>query len=205
MASKRENLLRETWAALDRHELRLLLNARYDGPGQYDDRASNPNTLYLPEAREPCRIVLHFRGGRINSVERGPAFDAAEWERVCHEIEHAVLAGPTIVGRDFSFSGFRVPGTWRGERSGVQLLPPPADAPRAPVEMAEHPFLLEFPLRGAGESLVTNFRRMRTHRSLTLLLNVLLARGVSYYQPFRNEHCWARTGREGDQCIFQWV
>jgi hypothetical protein len=57
-----------------------------------------------------------------------------------------MLGGTVKIGRDYSFSGFRVAGSWRGDRSGLQILPPPEQAPRAPVEIAEHPFILEFPV-----------------------------------------------------------
>ncbi len=95
---------------------------------------------FLPLAGSSCRIVLTFSDKKIVAIEPGPAFDAAEWERVSEEIEKSIFAGPLKVGREYSFSSFRVPGWWRGDRSGVQILPPPDDAPRAHVEMAEHPY-----------------------------------------------------------------
>jgi hypothetical protein len=179
-----ENLLRETWANLDSQELRLLLNKRiHGGSGQFDGRDTNPNKFYLPLARASCRVALTFRDKKIIAVEPGPAFDAAEWQKIADEIESAILVGPPKVGREYSFSGFRVPGSWRGLRSGVQILPPAPEAPRAPVEMAEHPFILEFPIIGApNDDLwpITNHRRIREHRRLTLLLNVLLTARVSF-------------------------
>ena len=45
------NLLRQSWADLDSHELRLLLDKRIGGPGQYDGRPENPDRFYLPRAR----------------------------------------------------------------------------------------------------------------------------------------------------------
>jgi hypothetical protein len=187
-----ENLLRETWANLDSHELRLLLDQRIGGPGQYDGRDANPNKLYLPLARESCRVGLTFRGKKIVAIEPGPAFDATEWQKIADEVESAILVGPSKVGREYSFSSFRVPGSWRGARSGVQILPPPPEAPSAPHEMAAHPFILEFPIIGARDDLwpITNHRRMREHRRLTLLLDVLLTARVSF-EPRRAEHFWA--------------
>jgi hypothetical protein len=131
-------------------------------------------------------------GKKIIAVEPGPAFDAAEWQKLADEIESTILVGPPKVGREYSFSGFRVLGSWRGLRSGVQILPPAPEAPRAPVEMAAHPFILEFPIIGAPNDLwpITNHRRMREHRRLTLLLNVLLTARVSFH-PRRSEHFWA--------------
>jgi len=195
-----ENLLRGTWVNLNSHELRLLLNERIGGPGQFDGREAAPNKFYLPLAREACRVTLTFRGKEIVAVEPGPAFDAAEWQKIAGEIESAILAGASKIGREYSFSSFRVPGSWRGARSGVQILPAASQAPRAPVEMAEHPFILEFPIIGAPDDLwpITNYRRMREHRRLALLLNALLTARISF-EPRRSEHFWAYVpAAEGD-------
>jgi hypothetical protein len=187
-----ENLLRETWSNLDSQELRLLLNQRIGGSGQFDNLATNPNKLYLPLAGDACKIVLTFKGARIIAVEAGPAFDSVQWKTICDEIENTILVGQQKVGREYSFCSHRVEGSWRGARSGMQILPPPPEAPRAPVEMAAHPFILEFPIRGAPDDLwaITNHRRMREHRRLSLVLNVLLTARISF-EPRRSEHFWA--------------
>jgi hypothetical protein len=192
LAGMAENLLLETWANLDSHELRLLLDKRIGGPGQFDGRDANPDRFYLPLARASCRVVLTFQDKKITAIEPGPAFDAAMWQKIADEIENAILVGPPKVGREYSFSSFRVPGFWRGLRSGVQILPPASQAPQAPIEMAAHPFILEFPIIGAPDDLwsITNHRRMREHRRLTLLLNVLLTARVSF-ESRRSEHFWA--------------
>jgi hypothetical protein len=195
------NLLSDRWTGLDLTELRALLNERIGGPGQYDGLAENPDVLYLPLARGSCRIKLTFRDKKIVAIEPGPAFDPGQWHSISEEIENSILAGPMKVGRDFSFSSFRVLGSWRGRRSGVHILPPPNDAPRAPYEMAEHPFILEFPMRTTNAWAITNHRRIREHRRLTLLLNVLLA-GRTSLQPRRPEHFWARVS---DDFKIQWV
>ena len=198
------NLLDEAWTDLDSHELRLLLNERIGGPGQYQDRAKSPNSLHLPRAGSSCRIVLTFREKNVVAIESGPAFDVAQWEGVSEEIERSILAGPVKVGREYSFSSFRVAGSWRGGRSGVQILPPPDDAPRADVEMAEHPFILEFPVQVSDFRPVTTHRRMREHRKVTLLLNVLLA-GHTSLQARRAEHFWASVGHDDDGPEIKWV
>jgi len=198
-----ENLLRKTWANLDSQELRLLLNKRIvGGSGQFDGREANPNKFYLPLARESCRVALTLKNKRIIAVEPGPAFDAAEWNKIAEEIENAVLIGTPKVGREYSFSNRPVTGSWRGARSGVQILPPPSEAPRAPMS---NPFILEFPIVGAPDDLwlITNHRRIREHRRLTLLLNVLLTARISF-EPSRAEHFWAHippaegTGGNGE-------
>jgi hypothetical protein len=197
------DLLSQAWKDFDSHELRLLLDKHIGGPGQYDRRAGDPNKLYLPLARESCRIALTFRDKKIVSIEPGPGFDAVEWNRVSAEITES-LAGSAKTGREYSFSGWRVRGWWRGVRSGLQILPPPPQAPQAPVEMAEHPFILEFPVLASNWLPLTNCRRMREHRKLTLLLNVLLRGGASV-QPRRPRHFWAALPHAAGPPQIEWV
>src|SRR5262249_7276045 len=83
-----------------------------------------------------------------------------------------------------------------------QIHPPPDDAPRAPVEMAEHPFILEFPLMTCGTWRITNHRRIREHIKLTRLLNVLLAGDISF-QPLRTNHFWGMA--HGHDQTPKWV
>jgi hypothetical protein len=56
--------------------------------------------------------------------------------------------------------------------------------------MAEHPFILEFPVKVSSQWPIANHRRLRNHRFLTLLLNILLA-GRTCVQPRRYRHLWA--------------
>jgi hypothetical protein len=172
-----ENLLEPTWTALDSHEIRLVIDAHFPGPGQYDGLRENPNIICVPLAGVECRLKLVFGDKddkkRIVSIEPGLAFDRAQWKTIRSEIE-ALGSGPVKVGREFSFSGKRVLGSWRGARSGVQILPPTPDVPRATEEMADHPFVLEFPVMVHECLAVTEYRRRKLHRGLTGLLNVLL-------------------------------
>ena len=138
------NLLKAAWFNLDSFELRLLLAERIGNSGQHYEHSSEK--LYLPLAGSHCRIVLAFRDKKIIALYPGPAFDTTEWEQIREEIEKSVLTGPLKLGRDYSFSSFRVKGWWYGERSGVRILPPPEHAPSSSVEMADHPFILEFPI-----------------------------------------------------------
>jgi hypothetical protein len=70
--------------------------------------------------------------------------------------------------------------------------------------MADHPFILEFPIQGSDFRPVTNHRRMREHRNLTLLLNVLLRGGTSL-QPRRPEHFWAAVSWSESHPEIKWV
>jgi hypothetical protein len=148
-----ENLLRDTWADLDQADLRRLLQEQFGHSGQYD---GDENVIHLPFAREQCRISLTYKGAKIVAIEPGLAFDRQEWDRICAEIEGPIMNGPRRVGRDISFNTKGVEGWWRGERSGVQILPAPESAPRA-NEGADNPFILEFPIRDAGRWPATNY------------------------------------------------
>jgi len=115
------------------------------------------------------------------------------------------MKGPLRVGRDISFNTKGVEGWWRGERSGVQILPAPESAPR--VAGADNPFILEFPIRDAGRWPTTNYpitnqRRRREHQKLTLLLNLLLA-GTTKFLRERPRHFWAV--RFAGELKIEWV
>jgi hypothetical protein len=197
-----ENLLDNTWENIDSTELRLFLKERIAGLGQYDGKSSKK--LYLPLADDSCQIVLTYKDRRIFRIERGPAFDEVEWKRLRMEIENSILAGPLKMGRDFSFSSYRVLGSWRGSSSGVQILQPPDDAPKSKFEVAEHPFILEYPLQVCELWSITSHRRLREHRKLTFLLNILLA-GRTSLQSRRSDHFWASVDRDDGTSEIKWV
>lgn len=100
------------------------------------------------------------------AVEPGPAFDAAQWSQVEAPIETLLHTAPAKIGRHIAFSGHRVAGSWRGERSQVQILPLPAGAPTIQVETGEHPFILEFPFHANEDVGVMKLRLFREHRRL---------------------------------------
>ena len=183
-----ENLLKREWANLEFDDLRVLLEDRIGAPGQFSGKPGD-NRLYLPLAGNSCRVALRFKGNRISAVERGPAFDPAEWSQIDATIDALLSTAPDKIGRNITFSGKRVAGWWRGAKSGVQILPPPVGAPAVPTEMGEHPFVLEFPLHSDTALQVTNKRRLREHRRLSLLLNVLLTARVNV-EPMQTEHGW---------------
>jgi hypothetical protein len=198
------NLLQENWRSFDQHELRIAIDEFIGGPGQFIDRKNNPNKFYLPLWGATCKIVLTFDGAEITAIEPGPAFEEKEWQTVVEKIEDAISNGQEKIGRNLSFSTFRVTGSWRGQRSGIQLLPPPKDAPIAPVEIAEHPFILEFPVKQSDLPRLTNYRWSSSHRRVTLILNLFL-NGHTSCQLKRSKHRWALIEKEGGAYEAKWV
>jgi len=183
------DLRKRGWEVLDSNELLMFLRSRLHSFGQFDS-AQNSDTIYFPLARANCEIAITINGDRVVRIEPGAAFEGRKWSELADDINKTLIAGTRKVGREFSFSTHRVLGWWRGVRSGVQILPPPPDAQSAPVEAAEHPFILEFPIKGSDDWPITNQRRRVGHRKLTLLLNALLAPRISGGSN-RPAHCWA--------------
>jgi hypothetical protein len=189
----------------DPHELRLILDHRIGQPGQYGGSDAPSTRFYLPLAGTACEVVLIFSNDAIVGLETGPAFDESKWNDVLNDI--SALQSPPIrqIARQYSFCSFRVNGYWTGRRSLVQILPPPDDAPRADVEIADHPFILEYPFDVTGISPVDDDRRLRQHRRIANVLNVLLRCRISV--PSRqSEHLWASVRRhDGSTSDVRWV
>ncbi|MDB6158090.1 MAG: hypothetical protein JWO04_1796 [Gammaproteobacteria bacterium] len=198
-----ENLIQPQWRVLDSFDLRGLLEDRVGGVGQTTGKLGD-DRLFLPVWGNQCRVVLEFDGNRISKIERGPAFDSAEWSHISATLNAPLSNAPDKVGRNFAFCGPRVTGWWRGARSGVQVLPPPIGAPTIPQGMGDHPFVLEFPTHSDSAWGVMVKRRLHEHRKLTLLLNVLLTGGI-IFEPRQLAHAWACTGMENGQFRSEWL
>lgn len=199
-----KNLLKENWRLFDQHELRLALGEYIGGPGQFQDREKNPNKFSLPQSGAECKIILTLNSGKITSIEQGPAFERVEWDSIVEKIECAISTGPKVIGRNLSFSTFRVTGSWLGQKSGIQILAPPIDAPRANMEIAEHPFLLEFPINESNISSITNYRWKINHRRTTLILNLFL-NGHTSSPLSRPEQRWAQVEKNDGTQETRWV
>jgi hypothetical protein len=196
------DLFRPAWRSLNAHEILLVIFEVVGRPGQYED-LNQPNVFSVPLAGLECRLRLTFSDTHeILEIHPGPSFDPAQWNEIVAEVESSA---PRKVGRDISFSGYPVTGSWRGQQSGVQILPVAPDAPRPPVHIADHPFLLEFPIISSPRWPITNYRRQREHRQMTQLLNVLLNGGVSKL-PRRTRFFWgARPNDGGDNPTIKWT
>jgi len=134
--------------------------------------------------------VLQYEGKEVASVARGAACTRDEWSQLPAVFADVLLKGTPRIGRETSFCYLRVDAHWTGPDSRVQILPPVDTWPKAPQEYAEHPFVLEFPVLESSSWSVTNHRRIREHRRLTLLLNLLLATRTNA-QLNRAEGLWA--------------
>ncbi len=201
------DLLKEVPEGTDLHEFRDLLNLRIGGPGQYD--GDSIRHLYLPQAREACRLVLVYQKKSLSTLQRiepGPAFDEKQWQQILDEARRSLLSGRNVVGRDYCFSGRRVTGSWRGAKSGVQILPAPPSVPLSPAETGQHPFILECPMRETSEWVLTNNRRLKTVRTTAMLLNVLLNVSIRPHWVTQPDHLWVSVpGTDCRRFKFDWL
>lgn len=96
------------------------------------------------------------------------------WRRIASDL---IPCEKTVVGRAVLFSPVLVRGYWKTK--GVQILPVPAQAPRADILVGKHqPFLLEFEFRTSESASIRIGRRVRRLHELALLLNAVLVPGV---------------------------
>jgi hypothetical protein len=187
------NLMRSNWETIDSSDLRILIEDRIGGPGQYHGKITEGGPLHLPMFAS-SKVALRFEGNRIAQITRGPHFDNKQWSDISAELDALSTARADRFGREIAFSSYNVDGWWRGARSGVQILPPPEGAPKMPNPemMGEHPFILEIPLHSDRSGTVTNRRRLREHRRVALLLNMLLTGRVNC-QLRQTRFAWAIT------------
>jgi hypothetical protein len=183
--------MRKNWAGIDSSDLRMILENRIGGPGQYSGGVTEKGPLYLP-VFESARVAIRFKGNRVSEILPASHFDEVQWKAVSADLDALGATAPDSFGRDFAFSSYRVTGWWHGEKSRVSILPPPDGAPTMPYEMGEHPFVLEAPLVNDRDYSVANFRRRREVRRMALLLNILLVGRVNV-EPRQTRHAWAIT------------
>lgn len=183
------NLLPETWRDVDSHELRLLLKERIGGSGQYDLEISGDDPIHIPLAREECKLLLTYKKGYISEILAGPAFISSEWQAIVEEVEKTLRNGADVAARTIAFSSFRVLGVWASQNSSVRILPPPESAPKPQMEIAEHPFVLEYSYKSVVSESVTKYRANVAFQRITLLLNALLI-GRTSSQPSSGTSMW---------------
>ena len=193
-----ENLLRPDWSRLDPGDLIAVLSQTFGG-----SQLATDDAVSYPTADE-ARITISYEGARIAAITPDRAFDPREWENVATRIEKELVESVPAVARRIAFCHYRVKGWWRSDTLGVQILPPPPEAPDAPVEYADHPFVLEYPVMRSSNFLITNQRDAREYRRLTGLLNILLQGRVTSVQASAR-HFWAFVRKGKLPPDTQWV
>ena len=180
-----ENLLVQLEApALDHYELLSLMGFHFGGSCTIEDN----NVIY------PCKdayiVKVRSKNDQILSIEAGPGFREKEFAFFKEKVQSTLIDSPSrTIRADILFSSKPVKGCFRAATDQLQILPAPDRAPRPPVIIADHPFILEFPIKSSSDGFVTNNRAMRRALELTWTLNTLLPIAISRIGP-RTQHLW---------------
>jgi hypothetical protein len=97
----------------------------------------------------------------------------------------------TEFGVETLFAHRPVQGAFKFDSVPMQILPAPPEWPRPAQIMANHPFVLEFPIRAYRTSELRNKRRYKNAIEWTWALNALLNGSITTYSDIRSQQLWA--------------
>ena len=180
-----ENLLPQLDALqLDHYELLNLLGFHLGGSCTTED-----NSVIYP-CKDSYIVKVRSKNDRILSIEPGPGFSKDKFASLKDKIRSTLFDSPgQVIRADILFTSKPVKGCFRATNGQLQILPAPDHAPRPPVTIADHPFILEFPIKSSSDGFVTNNRAMRRALEWTWILNALLRASISRIGP-RAQHLW---------------
>ena len=148
-----------------------------------------PDEVVYPGCETEYSVKICFGGTRVKDILRGPRLTAAEIDSVGDQIISELLASNgTATASMILFSHLPVEG-WYRYRNVLQILPPPATAPRPAFLMADHPFVLQFRFPTSSNGAVRNIRRSAKEHDIILTLSGLLA-GSIWPLPQPGRHHW---------------
>jgi hypothetical protein len=146
--------------------------------------------IALPEDFQVA-LRIRYRQGRITKVFRGPLL------RKQRDLD-ALLEAMRVNCRDPAIKGFGrgllmvsrpVRGSYRSKSVPLQILPPTDELPHPPFLHAQHPVLIEFPMRSWERDDLRLWRRYKCLMEWAWVLNTLLHVGVRAEGP-RPHSAW---------------
>lgn len=170
---------------IDHHELLDILTARYTTCWRVSDRE-----ITFPAVND-YRIKLVMRHGQVTKITTGASLSEQELRDLLEQVE-ADLKDDRIAeyGVDILFAHRPVSGGFLFGSLPMQILPPPPEASLPSQMNADHPFVLEYPMR-AYRTPELRFRRRRKNAiEWAWVLNALL-RGSTKYSSSRPRGMWA--------------
>jgi len=180
-----ENLLPQIdGLELDHYELLTLMGFHWAGSCTTED-----NSVLYP-CTESYVVKVRTKNDQIISIEPGPGFSDEAFALFKDKVHTTlIMSTGAIIRADILFSSKPVKGSFRATNGQLQIIPAPDQAPRPPMMIADHPFILEFPIKRSSDGFVTNNRAMRRALEFTWILNALLRATISRLGP-RVRHLW---------------
>jgi hypothetical protein len=175
---------------IDHQELLLVLTLRYATCWRISD-----NEISFP-ASDDYRLKLEMHHGQITKISSGPSLAEQELAELLDQVE-SDLKDNVIDGYGFEilFASKPVKGGYRFKTLPIQISPAPSEAPRPPFLNADHPFVLEYPIRRCRTPNVRFLRRTKNAIEWAWALNALLSSSIKYASS-RSRSFWAIKSME---------
>jgi hypothetical protein len=176
MIDRAENLLaRLLPAGVQHHELVSVLSPHFGGSVHDTDRGMSLFPMHPPHGLR----LEYNRDLELTGAFAEEALTEKDIETVRAELNRNFVesAGPGI-GQAILLA-FGPVEAWWGYRDRFRIIPVPAEAPRPPLVMAAHPFLLEFNYNQSPDFAVSSRRRQREGHRIGLVLSSLLRRSIT--------------------------
>lgn len=123
--------------------------------------------------KEPALTLRYSDDDEIAHIEAGPSLRLDDIPQVVDKITRFLLtATESHIGQVVLFAPLATT-KWFRYRDVFQILPVPAEAPRPPFLMGDHPLLLQYKVEGSEDQVISMIRRQRIGRELELLCTAL--------------------------------
>lgn len=178
---------------VDHHELVSIIQRHYQ-----TSCSTLEDDIICPSNR-PYALKIRYKDGVITKLEAGPGFSRSEFNSLKERAQSELADSPgNLVMRHVLFScPPPVRGYFRSASSTIQILPAPPEAPRPHFTHADHPFILEFPVKRSTNTFVTQNRSLRGMLEWTWILNALLRSTITCIGP-RMRNLWVLCSDDAD-------
>jgi hypothetical protein len=150
-------------------------------------------------------IRVRHKHGELVEIRPGPALTSETLRQLQSKIFSDLVEDEgTSIQRCILFASQPVMGCFRSRTDRLRILPPPTNAPKPPYLVADHPFVLEFPMHGSKNSLISILRRTRQMLEWVSVLNAILTPKIRALGP-RMRHMWALCPAVGSDTSYQRV
>lgn len=187
----------------DHDELLKLLDVRFNSAWRVKEPGRGPSTEIDIPATKAFALRVRYRNGRIEQIFAGPALaKKKDLEGLLAEVD-TILRGPSSkeFGRGVLMASRPVRGGFTSPSASLQILPAPDETARPNNLNAQHPFVLEFPIRFCQLPQLRLWRRYKNLAEWAWVLSVVLNGTIGFEGP-RPRHMWMRFPDETSKYAF---
>ncbi len=168
-----------------RGELELLLRDYFGSASLQGDELTYPNDSNYA-------LKLSYDEERLVDIVAGPAFTSEMFNALQPRIHTALLEdAKAVIWQVILFShALPVKGWWR-YKDHFQIIPVPGHAPQSPLAslmVEDHPFILQYSVRGSSNAAIRGLRSGAVERRLALLLHTFLEGAIREKSGYARSH-----------------